>query len=439
LTNECRYLIPLTGFKAPRRHSKTNAPPRVRRGGSEIEVTLEGNGRKDIARPSRIPPAGLVTAAAIVVAQAKTGAAVEPPMAAGLAARRLAAALRAARLGAAAVATVVFAARRGTRLLAGHHPAAGHRLLVRNADGHGAGRLVGDLPGAPHLVRLGPLFGDALAARHLALLLTRLGVVDRHLAGDRTALADALAAGDRVLFPRGARHPAADGLHWLAARLAAGVAARVAAAMARIAAVVAAAVAAMEAALEPAAETVAAIAAVVAAARDLPAFPVAAINAAAARGRDRLVADALLHDGALFHGRDAHAHRAGYGPGLGDSLPHRAGARPGFRIAFALVRGVGLLAALGAIARASAGVGLGDPFGVTTGRRITTRRRTTAVVASLSGDSRRCRYQPGRNDENTALPDHAFSFARKKSPTPTGPGQSGGRIGDRLGLHDRKL
>jgi hypothetical protein len=284
--------------------------------------------------------------------------------------------------------------------------------------GHGAGRLVRDFPGAPHLVRLGPLFGDALAAGHLALLLTRLGVVDRHLAGDRTGLTDALAASDRDLFPRGARHPAADGLHRLAARLAAGVAARVAAAVARIAAVVAAVVPAMEAALEPAGEAVAAIAA----ARDLPAFPVAAVNAAAARGRYRLVADALLHDGALFHGRDAHAHRAGHGPRLGDRLVHRAGARPGFRIALALVRGVGLLAALGAIARARAGVGLGDPFGVTTGRRITTRRRTTAVVAGLSGDSRRCRYQPGRNDENTALPDHAFSFARKKIADPDWPG-----------------
>ena len=337
-------------------------------------------------------------------------------MAAGLAASRLAAALRAARRGAAAVATVVFAARRGARLLAGHHPAAGHRLLVRNADGHLAGRLVGDLPGAPHLIGLGALFGNALAARHLALLLTSLGVVDRHLAGDRTALANALAASYRELFPGRARHPAADGLH----RLAAGIAARIAVAVAGIAAVVAAAVAAMEAALEPAGEAVAAAA--IAAARDLPAFPVAAVNAAAARGRDRLVADALLHDGALFNGRDAHAHSAVHGPGLRDHLPHRASARPGFRVALALIGGVGLLPALGAIARPRAGVGLGDPFCVTTGRRITTRRRTTAVVAGLSGDSRRCRYQPGRNDENTALPDHAFSFARKKIADPDWPG-----------------
>src|SRR5947209_1896797 len=156
-------------------------------------------------------PPDLVTAAAVVVAQAETGAAVEPPMAAGLAAGRLAAALRAARRGAAAVATIVFAARRGARLLAGHHPAAGHRLLVGNADVDGAGRLEGDFPGAPHLVRLGPLFGDALAAGHLALLVTHLGAIDRYLAGDRTALTDALAASDGVLFPRGARHPAADG------------------------------------------------------------------------------------------------------------------------------------------------------------------------------------------------------------------------------------
>jgi hypothetical protein len=79
-------------------------------------------------------------------------------------------------------------------------------------------------------------------------------------------------------------------------------------------------------------------------------------------------------------------------------LPHRAGACPGFRIALATIGGTGLLPALGAIARARARVRLSDPFRVTTGRRATTCRRTTAVVASLSGDSRRCRYQPGRDE-----------------------------------------
>ncbi len=277
-------------------------------------------------------------------------------MAAGRAAGRLAARRLAAGRGAAALrAAGVFAARSFAGLLAGNHPAQRHRLLVGDAHGHGAGRLARDLASAPHRVRFGPLLRDALAARHLALLLAHLSVVARHFASDRMALTDALAAGNRIFLPRGAGHPAADRLHGrAAARLAAGIAAAIAA---RIAAVIAATVPAMEAALEPAGEAVAALTA----ARDLPAFPVAAIDAATASGRDRLVGDARLHDGALFDGRHAHADAAGHGPRLGDSLPHRASARPGFRIALALVSGVGLLPALGAIARAGAGVGLGDP------------------------------------------------------------------------------
>jgi hypothetical protein len=93
---------------------------------------------------------------------------------------------------------------------------------MRDANHDGPGRLVGNPAGAPHLVGFGPLLGDALAARHLVLLLAGFTVIHRHLAGDRVALANALVRGDRALFPRGARNPHADSL---GRRSAAGIAA----------------------------------------------------------------------------------------------------------------------------------------------------------------------------------------------------------------------
>lgn len=261
-----------------------------------------------------------------------------------------------------------------------HQPRQGHGFLVRSAHPDRPGRLEGDLLERHDLVGFLAFLGDALAASDLEFLLAHFLLVHGHFAGDGPAFADALDAGDRAFHPDLARHPDLDGL---------GPGAAV------VAAILLAAL--LDALPEGGA------------ARNFPAFPVAAIDAALDHLGHGLAGDVLLHDGAFLDRGHAHADLAGFGADFRNMLVDDARARARFWNAFTTVGRVFLLSAFYLVDGAGALILFGHPFFHTDGAGTGDRRGT---IAGPRGTSRCGRDDAGQQSDVSTLPDHTFSFVR---------------------------
>jgi len=266
-----------------------------------------------------------------------------------------------------------------------NHTAAVYRFLVRDAADHGTSCLIRNRLRAANGVGFGLGFRHALAARDLALFLANFALVDRYLARYGPAFADALVATDSVLFPGRAGYPAANRLGPNAAVIA------------RLAAAVVVATAELVQSFSEGR-----------AAGLFTAFIVALVDAAANHLGFRLADDVGFHDGALLDARDAHADLPGHCLDLGNHLVHRAGARPGFRNAFATIRGVALLLTLSGVNGTGGLEVFGDPLFDAHGAVLRGTRRATVVGAS--GQSRRSHDAASQQGNANMLPDHAISL-----------------------------
>jgi hypothetical protein len=277
---------------------------------------------------------------------------------------------------------------------------------VRNTAGDRPGRLIRNQPLRHDRAGPGNAFRHALAAGDLARLFAHLVLVDGDVAGHRPAFADPLVAGDRAFFPNRARHPAPNG----PGPLAAGIAARIAAGIAAIAAAAMAMVFVME---EPANTFPEARPA-----GNFTALVVAAIDAAANRGRNRLTGDERLHHRALFAGGDADANLADHRASFGNHLVDGAGVGPRFRDTLAPVRRAGDLLALGVVDRARTLIVFGYPLVYANGAVLGTVGGRSGARGRLGIVVFICPRGLDRADQKTAsqqcnanmLPDHGLSF-----------------------------
>jgi hypothetical protein len=326
---------------------------------------------------------------------------VMPPVAAVIAAR--------VATGVAAVIALI-AARNLLHYAAAYHPAAGDGLAVRDAADNSPARLIRHHLAAHHTAGDLPLARNALVAADLAVDFLDNLLVGADLDADRLALTNGAVAGYRAFFPSRAGHPAAYSLRRHAAAIVAAAVAVVAAAVAVVATAVAAAVAAM-------AEPAMSIAKVAVIAGHNFAFPMAAVDTAAASLGVGFTPVALLHNGAVFVAGNRAAHLLADGLVLRDPLVLANGVSAFFRIALATIRGVVFLPALAAVHSARRLIRFRNPFsntdgtvlGRTRGRR-SPRCRLLSVIFSPCGQGRRGQDTASQQGNAKMLPHNAFSF-----------------------------